>query len=104
MNSWNFYRVLTIHGSEDETIPVTDAFEFDKLITNHVLHVMDGADHCYNSHQNEVSSVVLSFIKSSWEMPKEKTYHVAPCSRRKGVFTSEGWFLLWYDGYVSFDF
>lgn len=58
-------RVLTIHGSKDEVIPVTDAFEFDKLITNHVLHVMDGADHCYNFHHNELASVVLSFIKSS---------------------------------------
>jgi hypothetical protein len=56
-------RVLTIHGSKDETIPVTDAFEFDKLITNHVLHVMDGADHCYNFHQNELASVVLKFMK-----------------------------------------
>lgn len=58
-------RVLTIHGSKDEVIPVTDAFEFDKLITNHVLQVIDGADHCYNFNQNELTSVVLNFIKSS---------------------------------------
>jgi len=58
-------RVLTVHGSSDEIIPVTDAFEFDKLISNHVLHVMDGADHCYNFHQKELASVVLNFIKSS---------------------------------------
>ncbi|KAH9326882.1 hypothetical protein KI387_007060, partial [Taxus chinensis] len=38
-------RVLTIHGSKDETIPVTDAFEFDKLIPNHSLHVIDEANH-----------------------------------------------------------
>jgi len=58
-------KVLTIHGSTDEVIPVTDAFEFDKLITNHVLQVIDGADHGYSFHQNELASVVVNFIKSS---------------------------------------
>ncbi|GLJ07341.1 hypothetical protein SUGI_0064810 [Cryptomeria japonica] len=47
-------RVLTIHGSKDELIPVTDAFEFDKLIPNHCLHVLDGADHYYIRHLNEL--------------------------------------------------
>ncbi|XP_057842401.1 uncharacterized protein LOC131051811 isoform X2 [Cryptomeria japonica] len=57
-------RVLTIHGSKDEVIPVTDAFEFDKLIPNHSLHVIDEANHGYSFHQNDLASVVLNFIKA----------------------------------------
>jgi alpha/beta superfamily hydrolase len=56
--------VLTVHGPEDEIIPVTNAFEFDKLISNHVLQVLDETDHYYNFHQEELTPVVLSFIKS----------------------------------------
>ncbi|XP_057842859.2 uncharacterized protein LOC131052256 [Cryptomeria japonica] len=81
-------RVLTIHGSKDELIPVTDAFEFDKLIPNHCLHVLDGADHYYIRHLNELVSIVLNFIKDSWEKPKDKIDLAVPCSRRAGAFSS----------------
>ena len=33
-------RVLTVHGSDDEVIPVADAMEFDKIIPNHKLHIV----------------------------------------------------------------
>ncbi|GAV78494.1 Abhydrolase_5 domain-containing protein [Cephalotus follicularis] len=57
-------RVLTVHGSADKVIPVEDALEFAKIIPNHQLHIVEGADHGYTSHQAELASVVLSFIKS----------------------------------------
>ena len=38
-------KVLTIHGSEDETIPVADAHEFDKVLLNNELVVVEGATH-----------------------------------------------------------
>ncbi|KAJ0985533.1 hypothetical protein J5N97_003889 [Dioscorea zingiberensis] len=60
----NKCRVLTVHGSEDEVIPVKDAFEFSKLIPNHKLHIVDGANHCYTGHQAELASIVVEFIKS----------------------------------------
>ncbi|XP_058213664.1 uncharacterized protein LOC131325422 isoform X1 [Rhododendron vialii] len=56
-------RVLTVHGSADETIPVDDAVEFAKIIPNHKLHVVQGANHVYTKHQTELASVVLPFIK-----------------------------------------
>ncbi|KAK6139624.1 hypothetical protein DH2020_026631 [Rehmannia glutinosa] len=56
-------RVLTVHGSEDEIIPVEDALEFAKIIPNHQLQIIEGADHRYSSHQDELASVVLRFIK-----------------------------------------
>lgn len=56
-------RVLTVHGSMDQIVPVKDALEFDKIITNHVLRIIQGADHEYTSHQNELVKVVLDFIR-----------------------------------------
>nr|XP_017241909.1 PREDICTED: putative uncharacterized protein YDL057W isoform X1 [Daucus carota subsp. sativus] len=60
-------RVLTVHGSDDEVIPVDDAMEFDKIIPNHKLHIVEGADHKYTSHQAELASVVVPFIKDGLE-------------------------------------
>lgn len=56
-------RVLTVHGSDDEVIPVEDAQEFAKIIPNHQLHIIDGANHGYSSHQEKLTSAVLPFIK-----------------------------------------
>ncbi|KAF5184022.1 alpha/beta-Hydrolases superfamily protein [Thalictrum thalictroides] len=61
----NANRVLTVHGSSDEAIPVEDAFEFAKIIPNHKLRVIEGADHGYSNHQSELAEVVLNFIKAS---------------------------------------
>ncbi|KAH9801457.1 Hydrolase 4 domain-containing protein [Citrus sinensis] len=57
--------VLTIHGSSDKIIPLQDAHEFDKIIPNHKLHVVEGANHGYTNHQAELVSVVLDFVKAS---------------------------------------
>ncbi|KAK8597777.1 hypothetical protein V6N13_095175 [Hibiscus sabdariffa] len=56
-------RVLTIHGSADKMNPVDDALEFAEVIRNHQLHIIEGADHRYTSHQTELVSAVVKFIK-----------------------------------------
>ncbi|GJZ43424.1 alpha/beta hydrolase fold protein [Tanacetum coccineum] len=58
-------KVLTIHGSEDEIIPVEDGLEFAKIIPNHKLQIVEGADHCYNKHREELVSTVLALIKEN---------------------------------------
>uniref|UniRef100_A0A2N9EP89 Serine aminopeptidase S33 domain-containing protein n=1 Tax=Fagus sylvatica TaxID=28930 RepID=A0A2N9EP89_FAGSY len=63
-------RVLTVHGSADEVIPVQDALEFAKIMPNHKLHVVEGADHGYTSYQAELVPVVLNFIKSALQQDK----------------------------------
>ncbi|KAF3960948.1 hypothetical protein CMV_014381 [Castanea mollissima] len=63
-------RILTVHGSADEVIPVQDALEFAKILPNHKLHVVEGADHGYTSHQAELVSVVLNFIKEALQQDK----------------------------------
>ncbi|XP_071918660.1 putative uncharacterized protein YDL057W isoform X2 [Coffea arabica] len=55
-------RVLTVQGSVDEFVPVSDAKEFAKHIPNHILHIFEGADHYFTSHQHELASVVLDFV------------------------------------------
>ncbi|WOG94237.1 hypothetical protein DCAR_0313530 [Daucus carota subsp. sativus] len=67
LNIDNTCRVLTVHGSDDEVIPVEDAMEFDKIIPNHKLHIVEGANHSYTSHQIELASVVVPFIKDGIE-------------------------------------
>ncbi|GAB4853783.1 hypothetical protein Ancab_017976 [Ancistrocladus abbreviatus] len=64
-------RVLTIHGSADDIIPVEDAYEFAKIIPNHKLHIMEGADHCYTTHQAELAPVVLDLIKACLQQDRE---------------------------------
>ncbi|KAJ3671147.1 hypothetical protein LUZ60_008573 [Juncus effusus] len=58
------YRVLTIHGTEDEIISVGDAYEFANIIPNHKLHIINGANHGYTAHQTELASAVVDFITS----------------------------------------
>lgn len=57
------FRVLTVHGSADEIVPAEDAKEFAKLIANHKLCIIEGANHNYTKHQSELASIVLDFLK-----------------------------------------
>ncbi|XP_041007264.1 uncharacterized protein LOC121251922 isoform X1 [Juglans microcarpa x Juglans regia] len=58
-------RVFTVHGSHDTIVRSLDAFEFDKIIPNHKLHVIGGCDHGYVHHQGYLASIVLDFIKDA---------------------------------------
>lgn len=60
----NSCRVLTVHGSMDEMVPVEDAMEFSKNVPNHTLQIIEGADHEFTLHQDELSSVVVTFVKA----------------------------------------
>lgn len=65
--------MLTVHGSADEVIAIEDALEFAKIIPNHKLHIVEGANHNYSSHQAELASVVVDFIKTSLHQDKQPT-------------------------------
>ena len=54
-------RVLTIHGYEDEVVPVHDAFRFDEEIANHNLHVIKQADHNFNGLKY-IDEMVLKMV------------------------------------------
>ncbi|GLU10057.1 hypothetical protein SLE2022_268850 [Rubroshorea leprosula] len=63
-------RVLTIHGTADQVIPVEDAFEFAKIIPNHKVQIVEEADHCYTKHQAELVSVAVNFLKTALQEDK----------------------------------
>ncbi|GMJ07327.1 hypothetical protein like AT1G29840 [Hibiscus trionum] len=63
-------RVLIVHGSADTVIPVEDALGFAKSISNHQLQIIEGADHVYTSHQTELASAVVKFIKPGLKRDK----------------------------------
>ncbi|XP_010262102.1 PREDICTED: uncharacterized protein LOC104600705 isoform X1 [Nelumbo nucifera] len=69
-------RVLTIHGSMDEIVPIEDALEFSKIIPNHKLHMVERADHAYSSHQDDLASIVSDFIKTGLQQDKDVPNHV----------------------------
>lgn len=56
-------KVLTVHGSADKIVPVEDALEFAKVIANHKLHIIEGAEHGYTAQQTELATVVLDFVR-----------------------------------------
>ncbi|KAK8597778.1 hypothetical protein V6N13_095176 [Hibiscus sabdariffa] len=62
--------VLTVHGSVDKLNPVVDALAFAEVIRNHQLHIIEGADHRYTSHQTELVAAVVKFIKSALQQDK----------------------------------
>lgn len=64
-------RVLTVHGSMDKIVPAEDALEFAKFIPNHKLHIIRGANHEYTSHQGELTSVVLDFLRENFNAEKD---------------------------------
>ncbi|KAI4335290.1 hypothetical protein L6164_013951 [Bauhinia variegata] len=63
-------RVLTVHGSADEGIPVRDAFEFAKILRNHKLQIIEGADHEYTNHLPDLATVVADFIKETLQLDR----------------------------------
>lgn len=65
-----YYRVLTVHGSSDKIVPVEDASKFAKIIPNHKLHIIEGADHSFTGHKDELASVVVNFIKETLHQDK----------------------------------
>ncbi|CAM9121322.1 unnamed protein product, partial [Ectocarpus fasciculatus] len=47
-------KVLTVHGTEDETIPVADAYEFDKVLLNNELVIVEGATHRFPTEPEQL--------------------------------------------------
>ncbi|KAL4194892.1 hypothetical protein AMTRI_Chr05g61800 [Amborella trichopoda] len=79
--------VWTIHGTKDEIIPVEDALEFDKLISNHKLHIIEGANHVYSSHRSELASTVVDFTKAGYQPENQQSEQVPSCARTRLILS-----------------
>ena len=55
--------VLIVHGDEDEAIPVHFSAETASQYSNAELVIIQGDDHCYNYHLDQVLSAVRTFIE-----------------------------------------
>ncbi|XP_047938636.1 uncharacterized protein LOC125186328 [Salvia hispanica] len=62
-------RVLTVHGDADDVIPVERAKEFAKMVRNHQLIIIPGANHGYTSQHEEMVAAVLPFLKECMSRP-----------------------------------
>lgn len=71
--------MFTVHGSADEIVEVESAYEFDKIIPNHKLHIVEGADHGFSKHQKELASIVVNLIKE-FSFPQDKAPTAATSS------------------------
>jgi hypothetical protein len=58
--------VLTIHGDADVTVPVQDAYKFEKAIRNHTLKILKGASHNFNGlrFMDDLVDTITTFISS----------------------------------------
>ncbi|CAG8611168.1 5313_t:CDS:10 [Ambispora gerdemannii] len=59
--------VLTIHGTNDETIYVTDAASFANSISNHTLKLIIGANHQYTNHKDELVNLILEYYSPEFQ-------------------------------------
>lgn len=55
-------RVLTVHGSEDRTVPSIDANNFGDVIPSHQLEIIHEADHNFRAHRDNLVSIVAKFV------------------------------------------
>jgi len=61
--------VLSLHGIQDQTVPVYDALIYARALTNrspgtHNLHLVEYADHNFTSQQDETVDIILEW----WQM------------------------------------
>ena len=58
-------HVLTIHGSADEMVEVSNAYRFADAIKPHQLKIINGGDHAFNGlrHMDELTDTIEAFIR-----------------------------------------
>ncbi|CAG8461596.1 5684_t:CDS:10 [Ambispora leptoticha] len=59
--------VLTIFGTSDKVVPLKDAAMFSNLIPNHILHLIQNANHGFTKHQEELCSILLDYFSDSFQ-------------------------------------
>jgi len=83
--------VLTVHGSDDVTVPVEDAHSFDKLIPQHTLVVLRKADHLFASSDSvdDMIRAVAGFLPDySHEPPQVQPNPLPPLRKSITLLSS----------------
>lgn len=55
--------VLIVHGDADDAVPVEYAYEAARQYKNCTLRIIEGDDHCYGRHLDEVCAEVEAFLR-----------------------------------------
>ena len=55
--------VCLIHGTGDRIVPYTYSERYNKIYMNSELHLLDGADHGFNSCWEEAAKIAADFLK-----------------------------------------
>lgn len=60
-------RVLTVHGSDDQVIPVDDGRAFARDIAGSSLHIVSGADHNFRApqHADDMIRAIVNFVTAA---------------------------------------
>ena len=53
---------LLIWGDKDEAVPISEAKELEKLISDSALIVLNGTHYCYLENLNHVASILENFL------------------------------------------
>lgn len=61
------HRVLTVHGTADVDVALDEAYEIGKVVPNHQLQIVEGADHTYHARLDELAAAVVRFAKECFE-------------------------------------
>ncbi|XP_057765978.1 uncharacterized protein LOC130986545 isoform X2 [Salvia miltiorrhiza] len=60
-------KVLTVHGTADNDVALDDAYEIGKVVPNHQLQLVDGADHTYHARLDQLAAAVVHFAKELFQ-------------------------------------
>ena len=55
--------VLLVHGTADVGVPAQDSIDAAETYENATLALIEGDDHCYHSHLDQVCAVVQTFVR-----------------------------------------
>eukprot|EP00741_Cyanophora_paradoxa_P021369 tig00021350_g20628.t1 len=58
-------RVLIVHGTADNTVPVEDAASYAALLESHELELVEGAGHSFVGHEARVADAVARFFRAA---------------------------------------
>ena len=64
--------VLSIHGDQDDTVPMSDSEDVQKTLGTENLCVIEGADHTYNIFAEEDGATMMKAIRASITFLQEK--------------------------------
>jgi len=56
-------NILHVHGSADEVSPASEAVELQKQTPGSKLNVVEGADHSFSNHRDDLLKAVIPFLE-----------------------------------------